>query len=301
MSSWWLPASSEGRHPRCVSQWLGLRLRLLCQSGMSVFFASGMSCVGKMIVKYVKFGIPGRLKNCMSSWCWTGMLRGEMFSKWQVAKDMLYYRVDSLRGHSPNLNGVNFWHSGRPGSSCQRIQMVAEKDRWNMHDYRIMFARWKRDIHTAWKWYMHWNTRPLKYAKLIFFFTKHMQWERYTNNMKLDKRESLLSFELFVGCFWSVQVDCFGVKQQHYQCTPLLWNGTIFASQSAVVSLNLAPGIFQASEMEEMAAPLGLQNGSASCVSTSHDLYLKTKQLKVMCSCSSSKIRFEYIMSYLYT
>ena len=128
---------------------VGLKM-LLWQSGMSVFFASGMPCFGKMIVKYVKFGIPGRLKNLMSSWCWTGMLRGGFFPNDKLQKIChVYYRIHSERGHSPNLNGVNFWHSGRPGSSCQRIQMVAEKDRWNMHDYRIMFARWKRDIHTA--------------------------------------------------------------------------------------------------------------------------------------------------------
>lgn len=48
-----------------------------------------------------------------------------------------------------------------------------------------------------------------------------------------------LFLKLFVGRFWNVLVDCFGIKRQHNQCTPLLWSGTIFASHSAVVSLSL--------------------------------------------------------------
>jgi len=41
--------------------------------------------------------------------------------------------------------------------------------------------------------------------------------------------------------------------------------------------------------MEEMAAPLGLQNGSGSRASTRNKtmIYLKTHQLKVMCLFSS--------------
>ena len=97
MSSWWLLASREA--PKMYESTVGVKVEvafnmLLWQSGMSVFFASGMPCFRTMIVKSVKFGhgIPGRLKNLMSSWCWTGMLRGGMFPKWQVAKKMLNIR-----------------------------------------------------------------------------------------------------------------------------------------------------------------------------------------------------------------
>ena len=171
-----------------------------------------------------------------------------------------------------------FWHFDIGSEVLVKgFKWWLKKDRWNIHEYKIMFARWKRDIHKAWKWYMQWNTCRMKYAKVsfflqhIFFPTRSLQWERYTNNMKLDECESLSFFWTFCG---PLPIH----PRNHVRFT--------------ISSCQFESSVFQASEMEEMAAPLGLQNGSGSCVSTrnkNHDLYLKTHQLKVMCSCSSSR------------
>lgn len=68
-----------------------------------------------------------------------------------------------------------FWHFDIGSEVLVKgFKWWLKKDRWNMHEYKIMFARWKRDIHKAWKWYMQWNTCRMKYAKVSFFFTTHI-------------------------------------------------------------------------------------------------------------------------------